>query len=299
MQNLSELNKQFALAGRVEFVAGAGDMPQIQVHTAMAQASIALYGGQVLSYQPVGMAELLYLSEQAIFEQGKAIRGGIPICWPWFGGDPLKIGRQAHGFARNLYWDVLSVTESEQGVEIVLGLHSNATTQQWWQAEFDLRQTIKIGASLDIELTTKNTGSSVLTLSEALHSYFSVSDVSQISVEGLNQIDYLDKTTGFSQHTQQGDIKFEQETDRVFLSGLSPLTIVDPALKRKIIIEHQGANNAVVWNPWDKAAALKDMPDTDYQAFVCVETANALAESVSLAAGESHTMSVCYQVISL
>jgi glucose-6-phosphate 1-epimerase len=299
MQNLSELNKQFALAGRVEFVAGVGAMPQILVNTEQAQASIALYGGQVLSYQPAGMDELLYLSEQAIFEQGKAIRGGIPVCWPWFGDDPMKIGRQAHGFARNLYWDVLSVVESEHGVQIVLGLHSNATTQQWWQAEFDLKQTITVGASLDIKLITKNTGNSMLTLSEALHSYFKVSDVSQVSVEGLDQIDYLDKTTGFSQQTQHGDIKIEQETDWVFLSGISPLTVVDPALNRKITIQHQGANNAVVWNPWDKAAQLKDMPDADYQAFLCVETANALAESVSLAAGESHTMSVCYQITSL
>lgn len=270
-------------------------MPLIEVATARAQATVALYGGQLLSFKPARAEhDLFYLSDKAQYQQGKAIRGGAPVCWPWFGDDPGDLGRQAHGFARNLFWDVLDSQLHDDEVEITLGLESTATSKQWWPSEFSLRKKIHIGDQLKISLTTENKGEIAFSMSKALHSYFRIGDISQARVSGLDGVDYLDKTLGFAKHKQAGDVTAEGETDRVYLNAPSKVSIVDPALRRRIDIEHQGADNFVVWNPWDKAADIKDMPTEDYEQFICVETANAIANSVIVAPGAMHHMQVSY-----
>jgi glucose-6-phosphate 1-epimerase len=243
--------------------------------------------------------DLFYLSEKAIYQQGKAIRGGVPVCWPWFGEDPSKLGRQAHGFARNLLWNVLDCQLHDDIVEITLGLESTATSKQWWPNEFRLRKKIVIGEQLDIALTTENRGEIPFSISKALHSYFLVGDISQITVVGLDGLDYLDKTLDFSKQTQVGDITPFAETDRVYLASPARVDIIDEALKRQINIEQSGAENIVVWNPWTRASLLNDMDASDYRKFICVETANAIANSVIIAPGASHQMQVKYNVSSI
>jgi glucose-6-phosphate 1-epimerase len=184
----------------------------------------------------------------------------------------------------------------DDNVEITLGLESTATRRQWWPSEFRLRKKIQIGEQLNISLTTENKGEIPFSMSKALHSYFRVGDIKQTRVSGLDGIDYLDKTQGFAKQNQSGDVTAEQETDRVYLNAPSKVAIVDPALKRRIEIEHQGADNFVVWNPWDKAANLNDMPAEDYEQFICVETANAIANSVIVAPGAMHHMQVSYRI---
>jgi glucose-6-phosphate 1-epimerase len=297
MQDLKTLNRLFAREDKVNFVEGPSGMPLIEVATAQAQATVALYGGQLLSYKPARAEhDLFYLSEKAQYQQGKAIRGGVPLCWPWFGDDPGDLGRQAHGFARNLFWDVLDSQLHDDKVEITLGLESTATSKQWWPSEFRLRKKIHIGEQLNISLTTENKGDIPFSMSKALHSYFRVGDITQARVAGLDGVDYLDKTLDYAKHKQTGDVTAEGETDRVYLNAPSRVSIVDPALKRRIDIEHQGADNFVVWNPWDKAAELKDMPAEDYEQFICVETANAIANSVIVAPGAMHHMQVSYRI---
>lgn len=272
-------------------------MPLIEVATAQAQATVALYGGQLLSFKPARAEhDLFYLSEKAQYQQGKAIRGGAPLCWPWFGDDPGDLGRQAHGFARNLFWDVLDSQLHNDNAEITLGLESTATSKQWWPSEFSLRKKIHIGEQLKISVTTENKGEIPFSMSKALHSYFRVGDISQARVAGLDGVDYLDKTLDFARHKQTGDVTAEGETDRVYLNAPTRVSIVDPALRRRIEIEHQGADNFVVWNPWDKAADLNDMSAGDYEQFICVETANAIANSVIVAPGAMHHMQVCYRI---
>jgi glucose-6-phosphate 1-epimerase len=297
MQDLKTLNRLFAREDKVNFVEGPSGMPLIEVATAQAQATVALYGGQLLSYKPARAEhDLFYLSDKAQYQQGKAIRGGVPLCWPWFGDDPGDLGRQAHGFARNLFWDVLDSQLHDDKVEITLGLESTATSKQWWPSEFRLRKKIHIGEQLNISLTTENKGDIPFSMSKALHSYFRVGDITQARVAGLDGVDYLDKTLDYAKHKQTGDVTAEGETDRVYLNAPSRVSIVDPALKRRIDIEHQGADNFVVWNPWDKAAELKDMPAEDYEQFICVETANAIANSVIVAPGAMHHMQVSYRI---
>lgn len=297
MQDLETLNRIFGREDKVRFVDGPSGMPLIEVATEKAEAKVALYGGQVLSFKPARAEhDLFYLSQKAIYQQGKAIRGGVPLCWPWFGDDPGSLGRQAHGFARNLFWDVLDSQLHDDNVEITLGLESTATSRQWWPSEFSLRKKIFIGDQLNISLTTENRGEIPFSVSKALHSYFRVGDIKQARVSGLDGVDYLDKTQGFAKQKQNGDVTAQQETDRVYLNAPQRVSIVDPALKRRIQIEHHGADNFVVWNPWDKAANLNDMSAEDYEQFICVETANAIANSVIVAPGAVHHMQVSYRI---
>ncbi|MBD3634471.1 MAG: D-hexose-6-phosphate mutarotase [Methylophaga sp.] len=297
MQDLNTLNRIFGREDKVSFVEGPSGMPLIQVTTDRAEAKVALYGGQMLSFKPARCEhDLFYLSQKAVYQQGKAIRGGVPLCWPWFGDDPGDLGRQAHGFARNLFWDVLDSQLHDDNVEITLGLESTATSKQWWPSEFRLRKKIQIGDQLNISLTTENKGDIPFSVSKALHSYFRVGDVKQTRVSGLDGVDYLDKTLGFARQKQTGDITAEGETDRVYLNAPNRVEIVDPSLNRRIEIEHQGADNFVVWNPWDKAAELKDMSAEDYEQFICVETANAIANSIIVAPGAVHHMQVSYRI---
>ncbi|EEF78510.1 D-hexose-6-phosphate mutarotase [Methylophaga thiooxydans] len=297
MQNLNDLNRLFGREDNIQFIEGPSGMPLIQVATSRASAKVALYGGQMLSFKPATAEhDLFYLSQKAIYQQGKAIRGGAPLCWPWFGDDPGSLGRQAHGFARNLFWDVLDSQIHDNNVEITLGLESTATSKQWWPSEFRLRKKIHIGDTLSLSLTTENKGEIPFSISKALHSYFRVGDISQTRVCGLDGIDYLDKTLGFTKQKQAGDIQADKETDRVYLDAPQRVAIIDASLKRRIEIEHNGADNFVVWNPWDKAAALNDMSAEDYEQFICVETANALANSVIIAPGAAHHMHVSYSI---
>jgi glucose-6-phosphate 1-epimerase len=297
MQNLTYLNQVFGRDDKITFIEGPAGMPLIEVNTARASAKVALYGGQMLSFKPAGAEhDLFYLSEKAIYQQGKAIRGGVPLCWPWFGDDPGSLGRQAHGFARNLFWDVLDSQVHDDNAEITLGLQSTATSKQWWPSEFRLRKKIHIGDTLNISLTTENKGEIPFSISKALHSYFRVGDIKQTRVSGLDGVDYLDKTQAFSQYKQNGDITADKETDRVYLNAPQRVEIVDSLLKRRIEIQHDGADNFVVWNPWDKAAALYDMSADDYEQFICVETANAIANSVIIAPGAAHNMQVSYKI---
>ena len=297
MQELNTLNRIYGREDKVRFVDGPSGMPLIEILTDRAQAKLALYGGQVLSFKPASAEhDLFYLSKNAVYQQGKAIRGGVPVCWPWFGDDPGALGRQAHGFARNLFWDVLDSQIHDDNVEITLGLESTATSKQWWPSEFRLRKKIHIGDSLNISLTTENKGEIPFSISKALHSYFRVGSIQQTHVSGLDGVDYLDKTLGFAKQKQKGDITANRETDRVYLDAPRNVSIIDRVLRRRIDIEHDGADNFVVWNPWDKAAAFDDMSAHDYEQFICVETANAIANSVIIAPGASHHMQVSYRI---
>lgn len=297
VQDIASLNRFYSRPNKIFFEEGPNGFPLAKIRTKWSRATIAMYGGQLVSFKPVSCEQdLFYLSEKAIYQQGKAIRGGVPLCWPWFGDDPDAMGRQAHGFARNLFWEVLDTRIQNDVVTITLGMDSSVTTKQWWPHDFKLRKTLTIGESLSISLTTENCGGVTMPLSEALHSYFLVGDISQVAVSGLDKVDYLDKTRGFAEFRQQGDIRVDAECDRVFLETANHVWINDASLNRQIEIEHQGAGNFVVWNPWDKAADLADMPDQDYQQFICVETANALANSVLIEPGNTHTMSVSYTI---
>lgn len=282
------LTRAFAIAEHLSFAEPQPGLPIADIRTRHASARIALQGAQVLAWQPVGQQPVIWVSKAAIFAPGKPVRGGVPVCWPWFG--PLG-DKGAHGFVRTRPWQVrASQLDAAGQVVLRLGICDDAETRALWDQPFDLELTVTVGATLTLALTSHNTGTNSMALTEALHTYFCVGDIAQTSVAGLDGCGYIDKVQNFSQHQQRGDVRFSGETDRIYTPTTAECVINDAAGGRSIQIGKQGSGATVVWNPWaEREKAFADMAVGEYQGMVCVETANA-PEPVTLAPGERHTL---------
>jgi len=299
MLNIDHLNNKYALEEQLHFVSGEGNFPFIVIENDKAIALISTYSGQVLSFHPVDAEdELLFVSEQAYYQQGKAIKGGIPICWPWFGADPEGIGRPAHGFVRNRQWDILATTVLENGsTQVRLGISDSEETREIWPHPFQLTVQITVGTSLTIELITHNTGTKPITISQALHTYFKVGDISQVQVLGLENHDYFDKADKGLKKCQSGSIVIDNEVDRIYTETNNDLIIDDASLRRKIHITASGSKTTVVWNPWANiAASMSDLNNSDYQHLLCVETVNAVDDSVDIQPGNKYHLKANYSI---
>jgi glucose-6-phosphate 1-epimerase len=286
--NIVQFNKDYGITGQIEFIEGQGGLPFIRVSNAQANALISVYAGQVLSYRPAGKADdLMFLSEKAYYQDGKAIKGGVPVCWPWFGPDPDSKGRPAHGFVRNRMWNVIeTAVAANHDVKIVLGLMDTSEMQAIWPHAFSLRLEITIGDTLNLALVTRNTGDQAMTITQAFHTYFYVGDIHQVSVSGLEGKPYIDKVDGGQQKTQSGAVTINSEVDRIYQDVANELVIHDAALQRKICITSHGSQTAVVWNPWAKISAeMADLRDDDYLRLLCVETTNAANDIVTIQPG--------------
>ncbi|NJM96595.1 MAG: D-hexose-6-phosphate mutarotase [Phormidesmis sp. RL_2_1] len=296
---LEQLNKAFGIPSQVEIVEGKGGFPLIAIHNEQAKAKISIYSGQVISFQPVGeSADLMFVSENAYYQSGKAIKGGIPICWPWFGPDPEGRGRASHGFVRNRMWTLLSTEATPAGAtKVKLGVSANEETETIWPYRFELVIEIVVGTQLSVALITQNTGDEAFSITQALHTYLAVGDITQVQVLGLDDTPYLDKADGGVKKTQTGAITIIGETDRIY-EGVNPeLLIEDGALGRRIRIATVGSSTAIVWNPWQEISMkMADLADKDYQQFICVETANAADEVIEILPGGAHQMQAVYTV---
>jgi glucose-6-phosphate 1-epimerase len=298
--DIQQLNNDYGIANKVKFVEGQGGFPVIEIKNEYAQAAISLYGGQVLSFQPVTQTEdLMFVGSQAFYETGKAIKGGTPICWPWFGNDPEGKGRSSHGFVRNRLWQMREIVSTQDGAtKITMGLVDTEETRKIWNYNFDLAIAITVSNSLTIELITRNTGKQPFSITQALHTYFKIGDIKQVQVLGLEAKDYLDKVDGGKQKTQSGVITFSEECDRIYLNVPSELIINDAALTRKIKITANNSKTAIVWNPGAIVSAnMADLGDQDYQYFVCVETANAANEIIEVPVGSEYKLIANYLII--
>jgi glucose-6-phosphate 1-epimerase len=288
--NESALNARFGLGDRLSFVAGPSGLPHAVITAGGAEAEIALSGAQALRFRHAGEPPILWVSREASYAPGRPVRGGVPICWPWFGPHPSEPSKPAHGFARNQLWEVLASGESAAGLFIQLGLSDSPATQALWPHRFRLDLMVTVGASLDLTLTAHNPGPAAYRFGGALHSYFTVGDVAQIQIHGLDGVSYLDQLSGAT-HTQSGPVTIGAEVDRVYRETTAACVIEDLALGRRISVDKAGSRSTVVWNPWaEKARRLADLGDDEYPQFVCVETALAHDDSVELAAGASHSL---------
>jgi glucose-6-phosphate 1-epimerase len=299
MLDKTKLDSQLAINNEVSFQQAQGDLTMIDIDNQYATAAISLYGGQVLSYIPKNQTkDVLFSSDKAKHDVGKAIRGGIPICWPWFGDDTSVFGRPAHGFARNLPWKKLNTIHNKDGsTSVKLRLSNTEETLAIWPHEFELIVDITIGEQLTVALTTKNNDTRDIVISQALHSYFNVGDISQVSVSGLDEINYLDKLESYLLQQQKGDVVIEQEVDRIYQNTPQEVTLVDKSLNRTISVSSQASNSIVVWNPWqENCAKFSDLSADDYQHFLCIENANVFDDSVTIAAGKSHTLTAVFKV---
>ena len=267
----------------------------LDIENAFARAVVSLHGGQVLSFQPHGEEKVLWLSPDAVYGEGKAIRGGIPICWPWF--SKRAEGGPNHGFARTNSWRLKEQSTLEGG-ETRLLLSLPETTHAAWNGSASLATEIVIGKELKVSLIMQNIGDTLVAISQALHTYFNVSNVEDITVEGLAGRRYLDEADNQKAYVQEGDVTLKGEVDRAYLNTSDTCTIIDPGLQRKIVIRKSGSNGTIVWNPGaELAQQMADVPDEGYRSMVCVETATLPALAVQLEPGQSHTMSMNISVV--
>ncbi len=259
------------------------------------------HGAHVVAWTPAGHEPVLWLSALSALDDGAPIRGGVPICWPWFGPGRTRDLAPAHGFVRVAPWRFEGAEESAEGVVATWSLTNEVASAEPFPYDYRATYRAVFGAELELTLVVENTGSESFSYEEALHTYLSVGDIRQTTVTGLDGVAYLDKAPGGGPDlvTQEGDITFTGETDRVYESG-EPVTVIDPVLGRRITITTGGAANRVVWNPWvAKAAAMPDFGDNEWTDMVCVEGANALGNAVVLAPGARHTLTYTVSVTPL
>lgn len=251
-----------------------------------AEAGISLHGGHLIWYRPADEADVIWLSEKAEFDPAKAIRGGIPVCWPWFG----KTATPSHGFARISEWSLLEHRENENGVIVALSLEDNDDTRAIWPHKFRNILTFEIGRSLKVSLTSTNTDDSPWNYAGALHSYFQIQDIRCTQITGMGT-DFLDSTKGNEADSAAEPLTFESEVDRVYVQPQATITIDDNAARQLLVTNH-GHNAAVIWNPWQALSeAMGDMADNSYETMVCVESTIHSDQTITLAPGESHTLS--------
>ncbi len=282
--------------------------PIITINNSHASARISLYGGQLLDFKPHNQEEPLLwlsekgLSEKALYSKNKAIRGGIPICWPWFGLLNEDSVLPAHGYARISLWGVHSTQSLSDGsTQVVLKISGTSTGMQQPDLQHyldcNLSLTITVSNTLSLELQTTNRGLSPIVITEALHSYFKVSDIHKICIEGLEQVNYLDKVNDNMSCIQEGAVKFSGETDRVFVNTQADIHLIDYGFNRKITLSKNNSNSTVVWNPWqEKSQAMGDMSNEAWLKMVCIESANVHSNKIVINPEQSHCLTSVIRV---
>jgi len=288
LQRAAEFNLPDALL--VE--SGRGDLPRITVNAETCAAEQYLHGATVTHWQPAGHEPVLFTSAHAQYRDGKAIRGGVPICFPWFGDHPADPDAPAHGLVRAKPWHLVQTALGPDGVDVDLVTHLD-------QLHADFRVTFS--KRLTMRLIVTNTSDTDQTFEAALHTYFAVGDVKQVSIAGLEHAAYIDKVNGPANRNQgESPITFTSEVDRVYQNTEATCTLTDPVLRRRITVEKLGSKSTVVWNPWvEKAARLSDFGDDEWTQMCCIESANIADHAVVVAPGESHTLVVTVGVEAL
>ena len=290
---------QFDIPNALRFEDAPGGLARAVISTPAAEADIYLQGAHVTHWTPRAQRQVLFVSPKSLFAPGKAIRGGVPVIFPWFGARSDGKAGPAHGFARNTEWAIEGTKLCNDGkVEITLVLAPNDATRGFGYAAFHLRLRVIIGSELEMQLETRNDAKEPLIYEEALHSYFTIADIHQTSVSGLEGTTYIDKTDGFKRK-KLGDepLRIAKETDQVHLSTKATCVVDDPVWNRRIIVEKSGSDSTVVWNPWiDKTKSMTDMAPGDWVQMICVETANAADNAVHLSPGASHKLTASIRV---
>jgi glucose-6-phosphate 1-epimerase len=290
--DLQQLNDSFAIPGVAQIVPGNDGQPKIKITSVAASGEIYLHGAHLTSWIPTGGEEVLFLSGKAQYQDGKAIRGGVPICFPWFNAKADDPKAPSHGLVRTKSWELESITHEGNAIAVTLSTTSDDATRKWFPHEFRAEQRITISSHLQMELIVSNTGAAPLTFQEALHTYYRVGNVRYARLVGLDHLSYLDNTEGNVEKLQYGDNTFTQRIDNAYLNTEADLVLTDPTLKRRILIGKQNSHNTVVWNPWaELAATMADLGD-EWPHFLCVEAANIRANAITLQPGEQHTMTV-------
>ena len=303
MDTNQQWNAQFGIKGQLAFREDTSGLIVAEINNAQATASLCLQGAHLMTWQPKSQAvPVVWLSRDAKLAAGKSIRGGAPVCWPWFGAHVSEASFPGHGYARTVPWRVVeSGSEPDGATRLTLRLVESDKTRAQWTHAAQLDLTVIAGETLRMELTTENTGTTDFVIGEALHTYFHIGDIGAVRVKGLEGCDYWDKVGAAAAKNmtskQQGAIAFSGETDRVYIGTAAECVIEDDQLKRRIHIAKSGSLSTVVWTPWtEKANKMGDLGQPDgWREMVCVESADAMENVVKIAAGTRHSMIVEYR----
>jgi glucose-6-phosphate 1-epimerase len=267
------------------FDKGSGGLARLTIATATAEGEMFLHGAHVTKWNPAGQKPILWMSREAIFAPGQAIRGGVPICFPWFGPDPADSTAPAHGYARISEWQFLDAAHTVDG-----GIRVQMET---FIAPFQLNYVVEFGRELRLALTTKlpDDANAPQRFEDALHTYFTVSDIRSIEIQGLESSSFVDKMENAAVKPPAGAlVQFSAETDRVYFDTIATCLLNDPGFSRQISVAKSGSASTVIWNPWiAKSARMKDFGDNEWPGMVCIETANIAHNSIELSPGQSHT----------
>jgi glucose-6-phosphate 1-epimerase len=290
--NLELLNKTHGIAGVLEFTTGKGGLPVAVVTSALAEAAVSLYGAHVLSYRPIGHDDVLWMSSLSSFEEGKPIRGGIPVCFPWFGPHAQDAQKPQHGFARLTLWTVAGTSVLADGtVELRLVLKDSPATKLLWPYSFEAEMIVRIGASLDVSLRCTNTGNEPFTYTDALHSYVAVGDIGKVKIRGLRGSAYLEGAGTVPLRQEEELLAIRKEENRRYIGTEAECIIDDAGTPRTIRVAKNGSRVTVVWNPWEATAKkFADMPDDGYATMICIEAVNTYDDAVTLPPQGSHTL---------
>ena len=294
---IAELQKKFN-SDKVRFFEGKGGLTFIGIKTALADAVLTVHGGHIMEFTPAGEKPLLWMSQNSWYAEDKPLRGGIPICWPWFGAHASDSSKPAHGFARSSNWELKTVEENSDGT-MKVAFCLDETLVSCDCEPFLLEVVYTIGKSLTVELTTFNRSSASFEIATALHTYFNVGDIEKVTVSGMDGVTYDNRVVGQEENglTQKGDITFGIEVDRVYYSE-NTVVIHDPVMERQIRVSKSNSRTTIVWNPWiRKAKAMPDFGDEEYHGMLCVEAANALSDKVTIPAGGRHTLTQSFEII--
>ncbi|HET6932851.1 MAG TPA: D-hexose-6-phosphate mutarotase [Candidatus Acidoferrum sp.] len=294
---LSDLNHRFEIPGIARIVDGHNGLPCVKITAPRASGEIYLHGAHVTSWQPAGAEEVLYVSSKSKWQDGSAIRGGVPVCFPWFSTRAEDPHSPAHGLVRTKSWQLEGITHADHDVTVALSTTADEATRKTWFGDFHLLFCATFGEQLRLELIVTNHGTSSFRFEEALHSYFRVGNLEGVRLRGLNGVAYIDKTNAMREKHQHGDIVVSGEADRIYRNTFATVEIDDPAARRRILVAKEDSRDTVIWNPWSvKAKAMTDVGPEEWRHFVCVETCNVGDHGINLAPAQAHTMTTLVSV---
>jgi glucose-6-phosphate 1-epimerase len=304
--DIQTLNDNFGIPGALTFTDGKGGLRRANISTPDCTAEIYLHGAHLTAWQPTAQQPVIFLSEYSEFAEGKAIRGGVPVIFPWFGTRTAtpsnsRTDGPSHGFARTSQWDVVFAAIAGDDLHLTFALGPGETSRALGYDHFKVAIEFIFGHELRMRLTVANQGTELLYFEEALHTYFSVSDAEKVAIRGLVDAEYLDKTDGFKRKTEiQPTIQLIGETDRLFLNTAATAKLEDPILDRRITVSKTNSLSTIVWNPWAASSAkLADMTPDNWRHMTCIETANANENIIALAPSQVHTMEAHIMVAGL
>jgi D-hexose-6-phosphate mutarotase len=293
MKNSDKLNAEFG-SDKIHFYEGAGEFTFVDLENNGAKATLCLYGAQITTFQPAEHKPVIWLSEKSHYKKENSIRGGIPVCWPWFSSHPTDSTLPKHGFARFQNWQVISTSSQELSTTIKLSLSDTKETRKLWDHKFKVNLTVNITDNkLELIISTQNIESTPITIGAALHPYFQVGDIHKTTVQGLAGTTYIDFADAQQKIVETKEVEITKTIDRVYLNTTNDCIIKDNANKRQIKISKTGSKTTVIWNPWlEGATNMNDMPDNGYQTMLCVEPANMLNDVYTLLPNDTHTLSM-------